>query len=273
MPIILIQNEKSKINMKNVLRSILGNLGYQIIRSNSYKKSKVTNLLTYYETDTGNYYLPSHAYNDIIKNHIVNNLVFEKEIIDIAREYIKPNTIVLDIGANFGQMSIIFSNLVGKNGLVYSFEADNFIYNILNKNILANQKNNIFPFFGAVHDLENQILIYPIHNFEKYQTYGSYGIDYNAIKGREVNSITIDSLNIKEQISFIKIDIQGGDLKAMQGAINTILKNQCPIIFEYEYSLESEININFQEYVDFINSINYKFYRVINGQNFLIIPK
>jgi len=46
-----------------------------------------------------------------------------------------------------------------------------------------------------------------------------------------------------------------------------------PIIFEYEYLFEEELNLNFQEYVDFVNEINYKFERVINGQNYLILPK
>jgi hypothetical protein len=70
----------------------------------------------------------------------------------------------------------------------------------------------------------------------------------------------------------MKIDVQGGDLFAMQGAVKTIEKYKMPIIFEYEYAFEEEQNLNFQEYVDFVKSINYKFARVINGQNYLILP-
>ena len=46
-----------------------------------------------------------------------------------------------------------------------------------------------------------------------------------------------------------------------------------PIIFEYEWVFEQELNLCFQDYVDFVSSINYKFDRVINGQNYLILPK
>ncbi len=71
----------------------------------------------------------------------------------------------------------------------------------------------------------------------------------------------------------MKIDVQGGDLFALKGAKETIMRHQMPIIFEYEYLFEEELNLNFQEYVDFVNEINYKFERVINGQNYLILPK
>jgi hypothetical protein len=58
----------------------------------------------------------------------------------------------------------------------------------------------------------------------------------------------------------------------MQGAINTIQRFRMPIIFEYEYQFEEKYNYSFQEYVDFVTSIDYKFARVINGCNFLILP-
>jgi FkbM family methyltransferase len=171
-------------------------------------------------------------------------------------------------------MSILFSNLVSENGKVYAFEADDFIFDVLIKNISANNKaGKILPHFGAVYNVDNEILIFPEQDFERFETYGSYGIDYSSNKsGRQVNSFTIDSLNIQEPISFMKIDIQGGDLQDMQGAIKTIEKNKMPILFEYEYVFEEEYNLSFQDYVDFVKSINYKFSKNINGQNYLIIP-
>jgi FkbM family methyltransferase len=268
--------------MKKVLRSFLKFLGFDVRRI----KSKVvnhpgkmtsfsirTNNLSYYKTVTGNYYLPTDAKNDIIAITIINNNIFEKEVVDIAFKCIKENTLVLDIGANYGQMSILFADKVGENGKVYSFEADDFVFEILKKNISANDKQNlIVPFYGAVHNIDNEILYYPLQDFVEFGAYGSYGIDYNASNGRTVKSITIDSLEIELPISFMKIDIQGGDLKALQGAVNTIKRNKMPILFEYEYQFEDRYNMCFQDYVDFIASINYKFLKVLNGHNYLIIP-
>ena len=90
--------------------------------------------LKFYETKTGNYYLPKYAYKDIIRNSIINDTIFDDHIYQLSREYIKPNSIVLDLGSNFGQLGILFSK-VQKNVDVYCFEASKYIYDILVKNV------------------------------------------------------------------------------------------------------------------------------------------
>ncbi len=260
--------------MKKFIISTMRKLGYDLVKYGSPTRSRRTKKLTFYETKTGNYFLPTDAVNDAIAAAIKNNNVYDKEVVDIASKYIKPGTTVLDLGSNFGQMSIIFSNLVKSGGKVHSFEADNWVYKILIKNINANKKENIIiPHFGAVHNVSNKILYYPVQNFKKYESYGSYGIDYTKKRGRKVKSLTVDSLNIKESISFMKIDIEGGDLKAMQGARKIILKNKMPIIFEYSNVVEDKYGLCFQDYIDFVQKINYRFSKVINDCNFLILPK
>jgi hypothetical protein len=58
----------------------------------------------------------------------------------------------------------------------------------------------------------------------------------------------------------------------MKGAVETIARNRTPILFEYEYQFEEDYNFYFQDYVDFVRSIDYKFKNVISGHNFLIVP-
>lgn len=262
--------------MKRIILSLFKMLGLNITRvaQPQANKSVRTKRLTLHETATGNYYLPTDAVNDEIANAIKNNLVFDEEILEVASRFIVPGSTVLDIGSNFGQMSIMFSNLVGEKGHVHSFEADDWVYEIFTKNIEANNKQGmIIPHFGAIHDINDEILYFPIQDFDKYETYGSHGIDYTSTIGREVKSLTVDSINIQEPISFMKIDIEGGDLNALKGAVNTINKNRMPILFEYQYVFEKKYNMCFQDYVDFVNSINYKFVNVVSAANFLILPK
>jgi FkbM family methyltransferase len=260
--------------MKKIIISIIRKFGFDIVKYGDSAKSRRTKKLSFYETKTGNYYLPTDAVNDEIAATIKKDLVYDKEVVDIAAKFIRSGTTVLDLGCNFGQMSILFSNLVSHDGKVHAFEADDWVYEILLKNISANSKEKIIiPHFGAVHNINNETLFYPIQDFKKYQTYGSHGIDYTTHRGRKVKSLTIDSLDIQEIISFMKIDIEGGDLKAMQGARKTILKNKMPIIFEYQYVFEDKYKMCFQDYIDFVESINYRFSKVINNCNFLILPK
>jgi len=259
--------------IKKILLKIFRIFGYDLVKISKKIKTFHSEELEYFETKTGNYYLPKNAPNDVISNSIRSGKIFDKEILDIAKKYITNDSITLDVGSNFGQMAIMFSNLVGEQGKVYAFDADPFIFSILEKNIIANNKKNITAIFGAVHHINNEILYFPLQDFEKFETYGSYGIDYVNKNGRPIQTITIDSLNIESPISFMKIDIQGGDLLALKGAKKTILKHKMPIIFEYEYLFEDDLNLNFQEYVDFVKEIDYKFVKVINGQNYLILPR
>jgi FkbM family methyltransferase len=258
--------------IKKVIRNLFKFFGLEV-RYARPKQSIRTNRLTFHKTITGNYFLPTDAKADVVANTIINNNVFEPEVIEIAKKYIRPGTVALDIGANFGQMSLLFSKMVGESGKVYSFDADDFVFHILEKNIEANDRENIVPIFGAVHNKSNETLYFPEQDFVKYKTYGAYGVDYNASTGRKIKTIKIDDLDIQGEISFMKIDIQGGDLQAMEGAITTIGKHKMPILFEYEYHFEEKFKMSFQQYVDFVSRINYKFERVINGHNFLILPK
>jgi FkbM family methyltransferase len=237
-------------------------------------KSERTERLSLHDTCTGKYFLPADAYQDVIANTIIMGEIFDESIYETAKRYIKPGTAVLDVGSNFGQMAILFSRLVGDSGVVHAFEADDFVFRILNKNIAVNNCANIVAHFGAVHNISGEMLRFPVQDFERFGTYGSYGIDYtNSMVGdRFVKTITIDDLDLILPISLMKIDVQGGDLLVLKGAEKTIKKNRMPIIFEYEYSFEDELELNFQDYIDFVRSINYRFEKVVLSHNFLIVP-
>lgn len=228
--------------------------------------------LKFYKTPIGNYYLPADATNDVIALDMKAGNIFESEIVDIARKYIRNNSTVLDIGANFGQMSLYFSQFTGENGQVFSFEADDYVFHILQKNIRANNCQNIRAFLRAVYDKGGNIMFYPVQDFKRFPTYGSYGLDPNATSGRGIETIAIDDLNIESPISFMKVDVQGSDLFAMRGAVETIKRHQMPIIFEFEQQFQNEFGTTFQDYLDFINSISYKAEQTVYGINYLIVP-
>ena len=100
------------------------------------------------------------------------------------------------------------------------------------------------------------------------------GIDPTAKEGRVVKSCTIDSLNIKGPISFMKVDIQGSDLFAMIGARQTIARSRMPILFEYESQFQREFGTSFAKYEFFTRDIGYWFAKVVASYvpNYLIVP-
>ena len=263
---------------KKNIRRFSQKFGYDIIKSpqlksiKNFKKSSDDTRFDYYEVPNGNYYLPKNCSGDVVANAIKAGKLFDEVILDVAKPYIRPNSIILDIGANYGQMSIEFSK-ISTGTTVFAFEAQKMVYEVLEKNIIANQSSNVKSFYNAVYDTNNIDLIFPEVDLVKFSTYGSYGLDLKAKAGNAVKSITIDSLRFDAPISFMKIDIQGSDLAAMKGAVNTISKHKMPIIFEYEEQFQTDFNTSFQDYVDFVDSINYKFLKTVQEINFLIVPK
>ena len=228
-----------------------------------------------YETPTGRYYLPTDAPQDHVIQCIKNGGIFEPKIIETAKAYIWPGSTALDVGANFGQMSVLFSRFVGAGGEVHSFEADPFVYELLLKTLAANNCQNVTAHPGAVYDRPNQQLFYPVQDFKRAQAYGSCGIDPKATAGRTVKTLTIDGLKINTPISFMKVDIQGSDLFALRGAVETIKRHRMPILFEFEQQFQAEFGTSFQDYVDFVNSISYRFEKVvmeIESIKYLIVP-
>jgi len=239
------------------------------IQSLSFPEKK----LVLYQTPIGNYYLPTGISRDVIINEMKEGRIFEPEIVDVAKRYIKNGSTVLDVGANFGQMTLLFSELVGVKGLVYSFEADDFICSILEKNIEANHRSNITVVCKAVYNKNGVTMFYPVPNFDRFGSYGSYGLDPNASEGRKVETITIDTLKIETPISFMKVDVQGSDLFCLYGAIETIKKHKMPIVFEYEEQFQNDFHTSKKDYLNFIELIDYKIEEIIKDINYLIVPK
>lgn len=271
--------------MKDLINNLFRSIGLKISRLPKSAQNKTPvcdeeaflvsteNDLSYYITPIGNYYLPSDITSDIIVSTMRRGRYFDQPIIDVAKEYISLGSTVLDIGSNFGQMSLLFSKLVGPSGIVYSFDADDFVFEVLKKNIQANQACNVKAVFGAVNDQSGQTLLFPKQDFKRFGAYGSYGIDPTALEGREVKTLTIDSLDIQDHISFMKIDVQGSDLAALRGAKETIMRHRMPIIFEFEQQFQDSFQTCFHDYVSFVHEIGYRFDRVVMDINYLILPQ
>ena len=149
-----------------------------------------------YHTSLGTYHLPDMG-TDVVANEMKQGHILEREIVDAAKQFIKKGTAVLDLGANFGQMTLIFSEVVGNEGKVYSFEAEPDVFEILNKNISANGRSNIVSVCKAVYNTTGEKKIYPVPDFKRFNSYAGYGIDPTAVDGRTVGTITIDSMNIR----------------------------------------------------------------------------
>lgn len=263
--------------MRKTIRTYLNRRGYDIIKIPPVRKPFPNLSRTadeyYCETPVGNYYLPIQTEKDGVAATMKRGELFETEIIELAKRYITPGTTALDVGSNFGQMAIEFSKLTGPKGLVYAFEGQELVFRFLEKNIKANNCTNIIAKKGAVYNENGKILIFPEPDTNIPNAFGGNAINPKLKQGNKVETFTIDSLNIDTPISFMKVDIEGSDIFALQGARETILRNKMPIIFEFQEQFQAQFDTSFHDYVAFTESIGYRFERTVLGINFLIVPK
>ena len=223
-----------------------------------------------YNTINGSFYLPFFAFQDVIRNTIINNKIYEEEVYNAVKEHIKPNSIVLDIGSNYGQMSILWSKV--KPGVqVYSFEASSYIFTILKKNIEINNAN-VKAFNNIVGNVREKLAYISKSKLDKYTSYGSNKLEFTKEKQNsdKIECIKIDDIAFNQNISVMKIDVQGFDLHVLKGAKETIKKYEMPIIFEYDKDLEKDFDYNFRDFENFLEEIKYKIILKIDKNNYLI---
>ncbi|MFA4818169.1 MAG: FkbM family methyltransferase [Parcubacteria group bacterium] len=138
--------------------------------------------------------------------------ISDRKKIQALKKIIKPGMVVVDIGANIGFYSILFSKLVGATGRVYAFEPDeeNFRHlerNTINlKNVSINKK--------AVSDKSGKIKLYVSDDLNiDHHTYDA-GENRKFI---EIEAVSLDDFFGNKPIDFIKIDIQGYEYYAILG--------------------------------------------------------
>ena len=66
----------------------------------------------------------AHTFDRVIALFLLKLGILEKKEMDLFKKTIKKRWTVLDIGANIGYPSLLFSKLVGKSGKVIAFEPD-----------------------------------------------------------------------------------------------------------------------------------------------------
>ena len=141
-------------------------------------------------------------------------------------KYLPDNSTILDIGANIGSHSIYWSRERNAKK-VYAFEPLDTTYDILTKNIeLNNLEDTITSYnFGLYNKETNARILY----FWKENLGGTSFIpDGNG--GFKLK--TLDSLDIKEKIDLIKIDVEGAEVQTIEGALETIKANKPVLVIE-----------------------------------------
>ena len=147
---------------------------------------------------------------------------FSEGEVQLFREVIKPGSTVLDIGANIGCHTVVFSKLVAPGGVVLAFEPERVNFNTLAGNLAINNLLNVYVFQQAVGASPGLIAV-PELDHELTDNVGGLSLctDYSSVQNYSVHRITLDQLRLP-RVDFIKIDIEGMEKSALEGSRETI---------------------------------------------------
>ena len=154
---------------------------------------------------------------------------------------IKDGQTVLDIGAHKAGYLFFIRKQVGKNGKVIAFEPQTKLYKYLNKIKTLFKWDNVTIEHLALSDSTGTVTLYiPTNKVSKGSSPGATIVASNKqsqfCTTETVLTETLDSYSSRNQIipEFLKIDVEGNELKVFQGGLNTLKKYRPKIIVEIE---------------------------------------
>lgn len=173
-----------------------------------------------------------HLYDDcLICNIVKKNKIYEEFLHKIFEKYVNNNSVVIEGGCHIGLHSVKLSKLCKQ---LYCFEPLDTSFELLSKNLKENKCNNVKTFNKALSNNNYKIKF----NWITSNNPGGSGLDNNPMgnimptsTNKETECITIDNLKLNK-LDFIKLDIEGYEPLALEGALNTIKKYKPIIVLE-----------------------------------------
>ena len=182
--------------------------------------------------------------------------LWEEWMFEEVEKIYKKGTDIIDIGANIGTHSLMFSEL----GPVFSFEPVYHQITTLNINsINLKYKDTVYPY--ALSDKNETVKMYiPIKTQWGARNYGGTSMYPNVTSIHSEDLFTMCECRVLDDVyngvpSIIKMDVEGAELKVLKGSLKLINQHKPYLIVEisgiYEYS----------EVAKFIEGMDYMIYK------------
>jgi len=185
--------------------------------------------------------------NKVERAYYLFREIYESRIYE-KKTRVKTGMNVIDLGANIGIFTLKASKQVGENGHVLAVEPNPLTRNILKWNIKHNDRKNVtvIPYAVSNENCTSLLRVNLEHvnestlREEKFANQKNYHVKVRRLE---------DALNeLKWQtkpINFIKIDVEGYELQALQGLGCYLKKIRHFAVASYHYEGEEKVIHNF----------------------------
>jgi FkbM family methyltransferase len=196
--------------------------------------------------------------------HVYNLRNLHEPEEDLVRSVVKSGDYCIDVGANIGTFTKLFSECVGVDGRVFSFEPMPQTFDTLSAVIRSYKLTNASAHCCAVSDHEGKswmnLARWPSGRINFYQcSLSSIAADASTdgTIRPEVEMITIDSLNLP-RVNFMKIDVEGHELEVLRGAEQVLCRFRPYLLVE----------VTSPKTVEYLSSLGYALKRATDSNQF-----
>ena len=176
----------------------------------------------------------AHLFKAVFKQH-------HRALVPMLRRVIPRDGVVLDVGAHAGQFAKLFAKL-GPQGRVYAFEPGHYARVILRTALRLNRLRNVVVLPLALGERSGvAVLSVPVKRSGSY----GFGLSHIGAGGEDaaehelVPLATLDEVVAAlalDRIDFLKADIEGYELRLVQGARATLARFRPALLIELDPS-------------------------------------
>lgn len=169
--------------------------------------------------------------------------LYEPELTYLHR-FLKPGDVFVDAGANCGVFTIAAANQVGSKGRVLAFEPGDESFAMLKSNVELNSLQQVALFHEALSNSDGEAQLFSHHHGA---SSFSLGRGPNDTAVATVRTRTLDTALAQasiEQVSCIKMDVEGAEELILRGAQEALDRCKPVVIFEINTAAIVKLGLN-----------------------------
>jgi FkbM family methyltransferase len=191
--------------------------------------------------------------------------LFESVIEDIYTAVLSAGDFALDGGAHVGRHSFPMAERVGSTGLVLAVEAYPKLARRLVQRARKRHVRQVQVVDRALYDRMGRVTFHCTKQHPAYSGIEARRYDFNeSVRVVDIEAVTIDFLMAQQGDSrprFMKLDLEGGEFRALEGGRNTLNKSRPLVVFENDQENSAHrYGYAKEEWFDFFASAGYEMF-------------
>ena len=204
----------------------------------------------------------------LLSDHIESQVFWQgfqeadEEAIKILKRRLPSDGIFIDIGANIGTFTLVAAKQASQ-GQVHAFEPSARHFARLERNVELNHFSNIILNRKGLYDQPGEAILFLPSRSGEMNNSGAASL-YKSGETSQVSEAVslvrlddyIQDKNI-ERVDIIKIDIEGAEIKALNGAKDTLMRLRPLVLMELDLDNLSRAGYSAQDVLEIWSSLNY----------------